>query len=98
MNNLFLALTTCGCDFASAHQVANVLLQELVVVIKLVVLFANGFDTVEDGKKGVLQGFGMSSHLFPSSLSNSIEILARSPGAHCPDVIRAKVRLEGTNC
>jgi hypothetical protein len=59
--NLFLALTTCGCDFASAHQIANVLLQELVVVIKLVVLFANGFDTVEDGKERILQRFGVST-------------------------------------
>lgn len=53
--NLFLALaTTCGRDFASAHQVANVFLQELVVVIKLVVLFANGFYTVENGEERVL--------------------------------------------
>jgi hypothetical protein len=52
--NLFLALTTCGCNFAGAHQVANVLLQKLVVVVKLIVLFANGFNAVKDGKERIL--------------------------------------------
>jgi hypothetical protein len=42
------------CDLASAHQVANVLLQELVVVIELVMFFANGFDAVEDCEERVL--------------------------------------------
>lgn len=57
---LFLALATRGCDLASAHQVADVLLQELVVVIKLVVFFANSLDAVKDCDKRILQCLGMS--------------------------------------
>lgn len=57
---LFLALATRGCDLASAHQVADVFLQELVVVIKLVVFFANSLDAVEDCNKRILQCLGMS--------------------------------------
>lgn len=49
-----LALATRRCDLASAHQVANVLLQKLVIVIKLVMFFTNGFDAVEDCEKRVL--------------------------------------------
>jgi hypothetical protein len=47
-------LATRGCDLASAHQVADVLLQELVVVIKLVVFFTNSLDAVKDGDKRIL--------------------------------------------
>lgn len=94
---LFLALATRGCDLASAHQVADVLLQELVVVIKLVVFFANSLDAVKDCDKRILQCLGMSSHLFSCSLSDPVEILARSPWAHCPNVIWTKVGLVGAN-
>lgn len=57
---LFLALATRGCDLASAHQVADVLLQELVVVIKLVMFFANSLDAVKDGNERILQCLGVS--------------------------------------
>jgi hypothetical protein len=46
--------TTRSRDFTCAHQIANVLLEELVVAVELVVLFTDGFDSVEDCKKGLL--------------------------------------------
>ena len=89
-------MTTCGRDFASAHQVTNVFLQELVVVIKLVVLFANGFDTVEDSKKGVLQGFGMSTKVSDCNRSSvgSIYLLISSRAAF-PILSRSSLVLLG---
>jgi hypothetical protein len=47
-------------DFRRAHQVADVLLQELVVVVELVVFFLDGFDAVEDFDEGFLEDFGVS--------------------------------------
>lgn len=46
-------------DLAGAHQVADVLLQELVVAVELVVLLTNGLNAVEDGQERVLQSFGV---------------------------------------
>jgi hypothetical protein len=40
---LFLAPTARRCDLARAHQIANVFLQEFVVVIQLIVLLLDGF-------------------------------------------------------
>jgi hypothetical protein len=60
-SELLLAATARGRNLAGAHQVANVLLQELVVVIKLVVLFTDGFDAVKDRDERVLEGLGMSN-------------------------------------
>ena len=53
-SRLFLDPATRRRDLASAHQVANVFLKELVVVVELVVLLANGLDTVEDGDERIL--------------------------------------------
>ena len=50
------------CDFTCAHQIANVLLEELVVAVELVVLFANGFDSVEDSKERFLECLGVPIH------------------------------------
>ena len=44
---LFFGLTACCSNLARCHQVTNVFLQELVVVIQLVVLLSDGFDAVE---------------------------------------------------
>jgi hypothetical protein len=62
-------LTACGSNFASAHQVANVLLQKLIVVVKLIVLFANGFNAVEDGKERILECFRMSVKVSVGTIS-----------------------------
>lgn len=41
-------------DFTRAHQVTNVLLQELVVVVQLVVLLLDRFYTIKDHQKRIL--------------------------------------------
>ena len=51
------------CDLRSRHQVANVLLQELVIVVQLVVLLLDGLDAVEDLEEGLLEGFCVSVYL-----------------------------------
>lgn len=56
------AATRCG-NLGGTHEVTNVLLEELVIVVKLVVLFTHSLDTVENGDERVLQGFGMSALL-----------------------------------
>lgn len=48
-------------DLGGAHEVTNVLLQKLVVVVELVVLLADGLDAVEDGDEGLLQRLCMSA-------------------------------------
>lgn len=57
----FLSAATRGGNLCGAHEIANVLLQELVIVVKFVVLFTHCLDTVEDGDERILQGFGMST-------------------------------------
>jgi hypothetical protein len=57
--SLLSLATRCG-NLAGAHQVTNILLQELVVVVELVVLFLDRFDAMEDCDEGVLQSFGVS--------------------------------------
>lgn len=49
-----------GGNLARVHKIANVLLQELVVVVKLIVLFSNGLDAGEYHDERVLQCLGMS--------------------------------------
>ena len=61
LENLLLPPAAGRCDLASAHQVANVLLQELVVVIKLVVLLAHRLDATEYREEGVLQSLCVSA-------------------------------------
>lgn len=57
--SLLFKSTARSSDFTRIHQIANVLLQELVVAVELVMLFANGFDAVENGDERVLEGLGM---------------------------------------
>jgi hypothetical protein len=57
---LFLGFAGRRRDLAGRHEVPNILLQKLVVVIKLVVLLLNCLDPVEQNNKGVLQCFGVS--------------------------------------
>lgn len=49
-DNSFLPPTARGGNLARAHQVANVLLQELVVIVEFVVLRLNSLDPGEDGE------------------------------------------------
>ncbi len=49
-----LALASRGRNLARAHEVPNVFLQEFVVVVELVVLLLDDFDSVDDGKQRVL--------------------------------------------
>lgn len=57
---LFFALAWCGSNFTRSHEIANVLLEELVVVIELVVFFSDGLDAVKDGQERILQSLRMS--------------------------------------
>jgi hypothetical protein len=42
-------VSTAGCsDLAGRHQLANIPLQEAVVIVELVVFLADSFDPVED--------------------------------------------------
>ena len=56
---LLLKAATRSGDFTRVHQVANVLLQELVIAVELVMFFANGLDAVENGNERVLKGLGV---------------------------------------
>lgn len=56
---LLLASVPRRCDLAGAHQVTNVFLKELVVVVKFVVLFPHSLDAVEDCQERLLQSLGM---------------------------------------
>lgn len=60
--SLLLRSTGGGCNLAGAHEVANILLQELVVTVELVVLFTNSFYAVKDINERFLQSFGVSGH------------------------------------
>lgn len=56
---LFLASAPRRCDLAGAHQVTNVFLKKLVVVVEFVVLLPHSLDAVEDGEERLLQSLGM---------------------------------------
>lgn len=60
MDHRLLAAATTSRDFTRTHEVANVLLEKLVVVVELVVLLLDGLDAVEDHDERVLQSQGMS--------------------------------------
>lgn len=45
---LFLGAAARGSDFAGLQEIADVLLQKLVVVIKSLVFVANGIDAADD--------------------------------------------------
>ncbi len=57
---LFLASAPRRCDLAGAHQVTNVFLKKLVVVVELVVFLLDRFYPAEDGQQGVLELLGVS--------------------------------------
>lgn len=66
---LLLASAPRRCDLAGAHQVTNVFLKKLVVVVELVVLLPHSLDAVEDGEERLLQSLGMLSQLFARLLA-----------------------------
>ena len=47
------------CDFGRRHQIPNILLQKLIVIIKLIVLLLHSLDAVEDLEEGFLQNLRM---------------------------------------
>jgi hypothetical protein len=56
---LFLA-PTAGCrNLAGRHQVTNILLKELVVIIELIVLTSHRLDAAKYGCKRFLKGLGV---------------------------------------
>lgn len=57
---LFLRSRIGRSNLAGAHQVTNVLLEELIVAVQLVVLLSDGFDALEDGKERVLKRLCLS--------------------------------------
>ena len=57
----FLAAAARGRDLGRAHEVADVLLQKLVVAVQLVVLLAHRLNPVEDGDERLLQRLGVSA-------------------------------------
>lgn len=58
--SLSLLAATRGRNLAGAHEVADILLQELIIVVEFVVLLAYGLDTVENREQRVLQRLGVS--------------------------------------
>jgi len=48
MSHRLFASATTRRDFTRAHEIADVLLEKLVVVVELVVLLFHGFDAVKD--------------------------------------------------
>lgn len=66
---LFLASAPRRCDLAGAHQVTNVFLKELVVVVELVVLLPHSLNAVEDGEERLLQSLSMPSQLLARLLA-----------------------------
>lgn len=54
------AITRCS-NLTGAHEVANIFLQELVVVVELVMFLANGLDAVKDHQERILQSLCMST-------------------------------------
>lgn len=90
---LFLAPAARGRNLAGAHQIANVLLEELVVVVELVVLFPHSLDTVEDGEERLLQELGVLSQLLARLLAQLVEVFVGPSRTHGSDVVWSKVRV-----
>jgi len=62
----FLAPAAAGRgDFAGAHQVPDVLLQEFIVIVEFVMLLLDRLDAVEYHQQRVLQGLGLPRKLIP---------------------------------
>lgn len=94
---LLLASAPRCRNLAGAHQVTNVFLEELVVVVELVVLFPHSLDAVEDGEERLLQKLGMLSQLFARLLAQLVEVLVRPSRAHGSHVVWPKVRVHGAD-
>lgn len=57
---LFLAATASGRDIRGAHEVADILLQKLVVTVEFIVFFLDGLDTTEDAEERLLEELGVA--------------------------------------
>lgn len=89
-DSLLLALAWWRGDLAGGHEIANVLLEELVVAVELVVLFADGFDAVEDGEQRLLECLRVSGErwlAFSSTTCVVVRTLTSStlPSPLCPE-------------
>ena len=97
--SLFLPPTARSRDLTCAHEVANVLLQELVVAVQLVMLLADGLDAVKNGDERFLKCLCMSvawvsQHFAPLNLGSWVTHLRSSSRASFPILsISSLVRL-----
>lgn len=97
LGSSLLALGAGGRDLARGHQVADVLLEKFVVVVKLVVFFANGLDSIEDGEERLLQSFCVALEFLPRFPSQCLNILACSSRTHGANIVGAEGLLDGAN-
>ena len=88
----FLAAAARRGDLAGAHQVTDVLLEKLVVVVEFVVLVFDGLDAMEDGEQRVLQRLGVLVKLVSSFAAQVLQIFAVSPWAHRAHVVGLRER------
>jgi hypothetical protein len=95
--SLFLATGSRSRDFAGAHQVANVFLQEFVVVVQLVVLFPDGFKSVEEGNERILESLCVSLELIACLFAHSVNVLATPSRTHGTDIVGTKVGIDGSD-
>lgn len=86
-----------GGNVAGAHEIADIFLQEPVVVVEFVVLLADGLDAVEDCEERLLQGLCMPMQLGSSLPSQLINILAGASWAHGADIIGSEVGINGSD-
>jgi hypothetical protein len=87
----FPAPATGGGNIARAHEVANVLLEELVVAVELVVFLLDGLYAVEEQQKGFLQCPGMPVQFLACFPTHLVKVLAIPPGAHGSDIVGLEV-------
>lgn len=78
----FLAAAAGRSDLARAHQVADVLLQELVVAVEFVVFLLDSLYSVEDHEERILKCLGVHSELVPGLFPKRLNVLCRPPWAH----------------
>lgn len=72
----FLTPAAGGGDLAGAHEVADVLLEKLVVVVQLVVLLLDRLDAVENRQERILECLGVSI------MSSSVIVLVSPRGPY----------------
>lgn len=56
-------------DLGRRHQIADVLLQELIVAIQLIMLLPHGLDAIEDLEEGLMEALRVSAEAWVISIS-----------------------------